>query len=305
MLAGAVEAPQQHQSGCRSQRTRPCLLRVVCCPGNRTLRRWTLAQASVWRAQLFPSISARSNGLGLRSKLTSTSGSGARPRRVKGIKPCCFLTEVTHGSRNRRGKGGGGREGQRLGSTSVSIRKEPNTTLSPRQTESTLNQERVPFTRKSTQKKKKRPPGGLQPARSLRDRSRRVRPVSRNRFSPLQELKRSLVPIHSVWQRRFNKIQKPQKGPEVGPQGAQTGRGPSPWRHPSACQRCGRCPPGEALLGGLAQLYLLLDDSGRVVDEGVDQTSHCRTDITLALLLLRLMTMTMMLHPGVHRSPLG
>lgn len=33
---------------------------------------------------------------------------------------------------------------------------------------------------------------------------------------------------------------------------------------------------GGALLGSLAQLYLLLDDPSWVVDERVDQTGHCR-----------------------------
>lgn len=39
----------------------------------------------------------------------------------------------------------------------------------------------------------------------------------------------------------------------------------APWR-----------PAGGALLRGLAQLYLLLDGTSRVVDERVDQTRHCK-----------------------------
>lgn len=38
----------------------------------------------------------------------------------------------------------------------------------------------------------------------------------------------------------------------------------------------GRGGQQGALLGRLAQLYLLLDDPSRVVDERVDQTGHCR-----------------------------
>lgn len=42
------------------------------------------------------------------------------------------------------------------------------------------------------------------------------------------------------------------------------------------CTVGGQAGGGEgALLGRLAQLYLLLDDPSRVVDERVDQTGHC------------------------------